>query len=84
MNICIKGTTDWHKQSRNLACSWCWAIGKLSCWRGRDLALYLLLGEFDVLDTHIANRYKRRRARVICAGSFNQLFLWHLGTSYKP
>ncbi|KAH8797817.1 hypothetical protein F5884DRAFT_147134 [Xylogone sp. PMI_703] len=44
MDKCFTGTRDRHKQSRNFVRAWCWMIGKLQGWRGRDLALYFFLG----------------------------------------
>jgi hypothetical protein len=45
MKALFKGNGDWQKRSRNLACFWCWAMANLPEWKGRELALYLILGE---------------------------------------
>jgi len=45
MQKCYSGQAYWQKQSRNLACYWSWMMAQLPGWKGREVALYLLLTE---------------------------------------
>ena len=50
----LRGSADWLKTSRNLVCSYCWALARLPGWKGREIVLYLRLGKLTLRERLIS------------------------------